>query len=567
MANYISDLRNEKKNNVHFIILISIILLCLSPGLSFGEEVVVSWDANTEQDLLGYKICYGTSSRSYSTIIDVGNVLEFQIDILSTGATYFFAVVAYDTAYNVSNYSAEVSITLSDTSQTPDRAPNITDVVFVNLQTIKVYFSQEMKESGITNPANYIISPAVQIVAITADQSLMSVEITTSAHQTETDYTIMIQGVENSSGVSIQQVYTKSYRFQDPFTLYVEKMEMISLSILKLYFSKRLAPGSITGTGNFLIRPATEIYSVDIDTSFKIITLHTQPHQYDIQNTIEIKDLYDVAQNFIPDNYRIKYEFQKQVSVDSISIGNYKSAILSINDLYYVDRDYRLENVPENLLGSTWIKTRNGDKTSTGETFLSFSVSDNVIIYVGYDQRILTLPVWLQEWTETDSVIRDDQYTSFRCYAKAFSAGKVVLGGNYGFPRSNMYVILIKGNNNIEYPDTLITDNKDPVILDDFELLQNYPNPFSAGAGAASGGYSFTEIPFIANSQDHVTLTIFDLLGRVVKKFEIDVAATGQYQINWDATCQDGLPVSSGIYIYRLQTSTFHATKKMTIMR
>jgi hypothetical protein len=69
----------------------------------------LSWDANTEGDLAGYKVYAGTASRSYGPPIDVGNVTSFQIINLQPGQTYYFAVTAYDTVHNQSGYSNEAS--------------------------------------------------------------------------------------------------------------------------------------------------------------------------------------------------------------------------------------------------------------------------------------------------------------------------------------------------------------------------------------------------------------------------------------------------------------------------
>ena len=61
-----------------------------------AATVTLAWDANTEPDLDGYKIYYGSSSRNYSLNVDVGNVVEYTITGLQEGATYYFAAKAYD---------------------------------------------------------------------------------------------------------------------------------------------------------------------------------------------------------------------------------------------------------------------------------------------------------------------------------------------------------------------------------------------------------------------------------------------------------------------------------------
>ena len=72
--------------------------------------IVISWDPNTEPDLKGYKIYYGTSPGGYTQIIDVGKKSKYIIRNLQEGIPYYFAVTAYDTAGNESGFSNEVSI-------------------------------------------------------------------------------------------------------------------------------------------------------------------------------------------------------------------------------------------------------------------------------------------------------------------------------------------------------------------------------------------------------------------------------------------------------------------------
>ena len=88
----------------------SISLLCAQDG--YCEQVTLAWDPNTEPDLAGYKLYYGTLSRNYSEIIDVGNVNNYKAYKLNSGLTYYFAVTAYDSAGYESDYSNEVNTTI-----------------------------------------------------------------------------------------------------------------------------------------------------------------------------------------------------------------------------------------------------------------------------------------------------------------------------------------------------------------------------------------------------------------------------------------------------------------------
>lgn len=96
-----------------YIILILFLIIQNSNALTLENNIKASltaiWDANTENDLAGYKIYYGESSGDYSIIIDVGLDTTFTDNYFIPGQEYFFAVTAYDSSGNESDFSKEVS--------------------------------------------------------------------------------------------------------------------------------------------------------------------------------------------------------------------------------------------------------------------------------------------------------------------------------------------------------------------------------------------------------------------------------------------------------------------------
>jgi hypothetical protein len=74
----------------------STFLLFLTALAAHGAEATFSWNANTEPTLSGYKIHYGTSSRNYSSVVDVGlpaavdGWIVHSVDGLLEGNTYYF---------------------------------------------------------------------------------------------------------------------------------------------------------------------------------------------------------------------------------------------------------------------------------------------------------------------------------------------------------------------------------------------------------------------------------------------------------------------------------------------
>jgi len=93
-------------------------VVLLVAAISFAYDVTLSWDPPTTNidgtpitDLAGYKVYYGNSSGTYTSSIDVGNTTTYTITGLQPG-TYYFAVTAYDTSGNESDYSNEVTETI-----------------------------------------------------------------------------------------------------------------------------------------------------------------------------------------------------------------------------------------------------------------------------------------------------------------------------------------------------------------------------------------------------------------------------------------------------------------------
>jgi hypothetical protein len=94
--------------------------------------------------------------------------------------------------------------------------------------------------------------------------------------------------------------------------------------------------------------------------------------------------------------------------------------------------------------------------------------------------------------------------------------------------------------------------NSTQSIPDRFSLLQNYPNPFNPSSS----------ISFSLPTRSFVSLKVFDLTGREVATIVSEEMSSGSYTKQWDAV---GIP--SGVYFYRLQTSTFTETKKLVLLK
>lgn len=89
-------------------VLLFFILFVAITETAFAVNIRLKWDPNTESDLAGYKIYYGSASRVYSNSINVGNVTTYTLTNLDPRYPYYIAITAYDTENLESAFSNEV---------------------------------------------------------------------------------------------------------------------------------------------------------------------------------------------------------------------------------------------------------------------------------------------------------------------------------------------------------------------------------------------------------------------------------------------------------------------------
>lgn len=136
----------------------------------------------------------------------------------------------------------------------------------------------------------------------------------------------------------------------------------------------------------------------------------------------------------------------------------------------------------------------------------------------------------------------DDNWFQYTNYAGAFD------GSNWlaGWTALDSYGYLGGG---------LVTDNEEEftAVPRKIALNQNYPNPFNPT----------TQISFSLPSSQKVTLKVYDMLGREVATIaNRETFSAGMNTVNFDAS-----NLSSGIYIYRLNSGDVAITRKMTLIK
>ena len=91
-----------------------------------------------------------------------------------------------------------------------------------------------------------------------------------------------------------------------------------------------------------------------------------------------------------------------------------------------------------------------------------------------------------------------------------------------------------------------------------FALANNYPNPFNPA----------TTIKYSLPQAADVELTVYNVMGQVVRTLVAEHQSAGRYVVEWDATNDSGHSLSSGMYFYRLAAGgEFLETKKMLLLK
>ena len=94
-------------------------------------------------------------------------------------------------------------------------------------------------------------------------------------------------------------------------------------------------------------------------------------------------------------------------------------------------------------------------------------------------------------------------------------------------------------------------------IPETYAFHQNYPNPFNP----------VTTLRYDLPEDALVNITIYDMMGRVVKKLINDQQTAGCRSLQWNATNDAGSPFSAGLHFYLIQAEGFWKTMKIVLLK
>ncbi len=109
----------------------------------------------------------------------------------------------------------------------------------------------------------------------------------------------------------------------------------------------------------------------------------------------------------------------------------------------------------------------------------------------------------------------------------------------------------------VKFSDITVGTNENVVVSKPSMLKQNYPNPFNPT----------TKISFTLNKGEKANLSIYNVKGQLVKTLVDGYANAGSHEVVWNGLDNNNSHVGSGVYFYKLSTSSSSEIKKMVLMK
>ena len=102
-----------------------------------------------------------------------------------------------------------------------------------------------------------------------------------------------------------------------------------------------------------------------------------------------------------------------------------------------------------------------------------------------------------------------------------------------------------------------LNNDMNNILPDKILLHTNFPNPFNP----------ITTLSYDLPENEIINITIYDMMGRVVKTLLNSFQTAGYKSVQWNATNNEHEPVSAGLYLYTIQAGEFRQTKKMVLLK
>jgi len=509
-----------------------------------GNTLLLSWAANSESDLSGYNIYFGTTSAVYDTVFTTTDT-SLLVDNLSEERVYYIGITAYD------------DDTFESTIVEKTGVPRSIPLAPSSVSTEPLWHSVELRW---TPNSEYDI--AGYNIYRSKDLSEPLVQINESMI-TDTSY------IDNTVQTGIYNYYViTALDEMENESLYSDTMRTRGVSLDQGIL---VVDETVDGTGAIL-RPTDE----EVDNFYKLVLARFSRDDYDVvdEGGINLADLGiystiiwhgdDFSELSVP--LEVKNDLKKYLEFGGnlLYTGFLPSRAFEGNIVYPVDYssgdflyDYLKIQHVESVFGSRFygaVPSNNGyqaiyiDSSKTRST-TNYHLKDiegiqaapgGTTIYL-YDTKFDT---------NTAAGSMNGQSVGVGYFGDDYNV--VTLSFPLYFMQEEqaeelMHYVLAE-----LFYEAVNIEKEDDIFPEKFSLMQNYPNPFNPK----------TVINYQLPITNYVDLSIYNMLGQKVAVLVSEKQSAGSYQVEWDAT-----GFASGVYFYILQAGDFRDVKKMVLLR
>jgi hypothetical protein len=192
---------------------------------------------------------------------------------------------------------------------------------------------------------------------------------------------------------------------------------------------------------------------------------------------------------------------------------------------------------------------------SPDESFLLFNGKGDIYVAFHKDD---------DSWTEPQNLGNKINSSATETCPSLSPDGKYIFFSRYNEPgnKSNIYWVSSAIIDTLKSAITGVKA-KETLLPNNFELNQNFPNPFS-GSGS---GTPTTTIQYSLTKSSQVKLIIYNMLGEKIKTLVDFFQTVGEQSLIWNGSDDYGKPVSCGVYFYRLEVNELVLQKKMILIQ
>ena len=247
--------------------------------------------------------------------------------------------------------------------------------------------------------------------------------------------------------------------------------------------------------------------------------------------------------------------------------------------LYYAHEGLFKVNLHNNQEPPIQLINLTEDSSEVGIVSMSGSFSDKIITWLWFgDGADRIVQLWIFDLTTYELSYLDEVPFPYLPVGQAWSPdnSKIAIGYMYAYGMPYHGYLEIYDLETLE--QTQIDGYEFPmgssklVWLNDSELqVTNYrgqlpnnyyienafPNPFNPN----------TTIKYYIPRKAYVKITIYDMIGNVIKDLVNENQNYGYKSVQWNATNNQGQPVSAGVYLYSIEAGDFRQTKKMILLK